>query len=373
MAATAGIATAATVVALVCTARLSHVSSITHALGHRQSRLTFTPQRLRALDVLIIALVAVCKSILSLFGLTPRLVPSADGSGFELPLVEISAPLEVAEIDIIRYRNALAAFSTSAKNAGQDDDPLALLLVALTNPLMMLTLANFHTPIAPLGSVNTRNRFEFLVRDPKNFVGSTLEATAQLGGRHWLGRRTRRGIEFDITIEVSASGILSRDQPKDAAPSARTILRQCITIMQKLPKKTCLPAAKPNAEPAVLLTNASSVATHPVHIPYRAPSAWAELCKDYNPIHVSAWAAQLFGFPGRMAHGNHVACQALSIVLQDPNFHGRRLDAVEVAFKRPMILPMDLVLAHQARGDDSVAFEFSWGDKVHVEGNAKFE
>ena len=45
-----------------------------------------------------------------------------------------------------------------------------------------------------------------------------------------------------------------------------------------------------------------------------APEKWAALCKDYNPIHVSAIAAKLFGFPGKVAHGNQVAASMIESI-----------------------------------------------------------
>ena len=38
------------------------------------------------------------------------------------------------------------------------------------------------------------------------------------------------------------------------------------------------------------------------------------LCKDYNPIHVSAIAAKLFGFPGKFAHRNQVAASMIKSI-----------------------------------------------------------
>jgi hypothetical protein len=43
-----------------------------------------------------------------------------------------------------------------------------------------------------------------------------------------------------------------------------------------------------------------------IDFPSDAPKAWSKGCNDINPIHMTSLAARLFGFPGKIAHGNHV-------------------------------------------------------------------
>lgn len=78
------------------------------------------------------------------------------------------------------------------------------------------------------------------------------------------------------------------------------------------------------------------------------PSKWATLCKDYNPIHISAIAAKLFGFPGSRSRNQVAASMIESIVAaaktktKDLWFDSERGSFMEVEFKRPMVVPLYL-------------------------------
>jgi acyl dehydratase len=117
-------------------------------------------------------------------------------------------------------------------------------------------------------------------------------------------------MEFDV---VEVSGNATKD----------LIFRKVITILQVL-KKTVEPT-------------------------------WHESRKEdrsnYNPIHVSAIAAKLFGFPGKVAHGNQVATSMIGSTAaaakaktktKDLWFDGERGSFMEVGFKRPMVVPLNL-------------------------------
>jgi acyl dehydratase len=82
---------------------------------------------------------------------------------------------------------------------------------------------------------------------------------------------------------------------------------------------------------------------------------WHESRKEkrsnYNPIHVSAIAAKLFGFPGKVAHGNQVATGMIESTAaaaktktqsKDLWFDGERESFMEVEFKGPMVVPLNL-------------------------------
>jgi acyl dehydratase len=72
---------------------------------------------------------------------------------------------------------------------------------------------------------------------------------------------------------------------------------------------------------------------------------------DLNPIHIHPLSAKLFGFPAAIAHGMWTEARCLAQL-------GAQLgDAftVEVAFKRPILLPATVAFA-EARRDDGLAF-----------------
>jgi acyl dehydratase len=73
---------------------------------------------------------------------------------------------------------------------------------------------------------------------------------------------------------------------------------------------------------------------------------YAGVSGDYNPIHVHPLTARLFGFPSAIAHGMWTKARCLAAL--EP-----RLSAaytVEVAFKRPIVLPAKVELVERAEG-----------------------
>jgi acyl dehydratase len=78
---------------------------------------------------------------------------------------------------------------------------------------------------------------------------------------------------------------------------------------------------------------------------------YAAVSGDYNPIHVHGLTARLFGFPSAIAHGMWTKARCLAAL-------GPALpDAytVEVAFKRPILLPATVDYVEQ-RMEDEIAF-----------------
>ena len=73
---------------------------------------------------------------------------------------------------------------------------------------------------------------------------------------------------------------------------------------------------------------------------------------DLNPIHVHSLSARLFGFPTAIAHGMWTAARCLAAL-------GRELPsayAVDVAFKKPILLPATVQFAERAGTASSIAF-----------------
>jgi hypothetical protein len=81
---------------------------------------------------------------------------------------------------------------------------------------------------------------------------------------------------------------------------------------------------------------------------------YAAVSGDHNPIHLYALTAKAFGFPRQIAHGMWSKARCLAAL------DGRLPDAVtvEVAFKKPVLLP-GTVLLGSARRDQGYAFALS--------------
>jgi hypothetical protein len=79
---------------------------------------------------------------------------------------------------------------------------------------------------------------------------------------------------------------------------------------------------------------------------------YAAVSGDYNPIHVHGLTAKLFGFPTAIAHGMWTKARALAALEASlpPTY------LVEVAFKRPILLPATVDFVEGDRSDAGVRF-----------------
>lgn len=74
---------------------------------------------------------------------------------------------------------------------------------------------------------------------------------------------------------------------------------------------------------------------------------YAMVCGDYNPIHLSAISARLFGFPKAIAHGMWSSAMALAALRTHIPTSGYRF---EVAFRKPVHLPSEVILSASEAG-----------------------
>jgi hypothetical protein len=89
---------------------------------------------------------------------------------------------------------------------------------------------------------------------------------------------------------------------------------------------------------------------------------------DMNPIHVHPLSAKLFGFPAAIAHGMWTKARCLAQL-------GRELPGaftVEVAFRKPILLPASVAFSEGSAPDDQRAIAFgvrdARKDAVHLDG-----
>lgn len=201
-------------------------------------------------------------------------------------------------------------------------------------PLGVWLMTRPDFPFGLLGLVHVANRID--AHDDVH-VGDTVDVTARLAGL----RGHDRGALFDTVVEVarddhvvwsSTSTYLRRGSPP-AGLAAGTA------------------AATVDPVPAVAATvDASTV--DPNALPFTAEwSLPGDLGRDYgavsgdrNPIHLSAVSAKAFGFPRAIAHGMWTTAAALAGLGALP-----RPCAVDVAFKKPVLLPGTVEYATQRR------------------------
>lgn len=149
-------------------------------------------------------------------------------------------------------------------------------------------------------------------------------------------------MEVDVVIEVFGED------------TEELIFRRVVTILQFLsptmePRWLESQQTDSSSQPWPPEKAYSTIAKETLTIQEEAPLKWAALCKDYNLIHISALAARLFGFPGKIAHGNQAAAMMVERLASNVQSSIRglwrdssRASFMEVEFRRPMVVPLQV-------------------------------
>lgn len=331
----------------------------------RQIRLGFPPNRLSRLDIAIVLTVLLGRSVRrSVFSACMRLCgrgvsesPVDASSEHELSLI---MPFHITEEDLGSYGAAVGG--AGPPDVAWNNVRLIQFLSALTEPAMLLLLARSSCKVRSLGAVNVRNRFEllrpdlFTMQPLASHNGALLTAT-------WSKtvRMVKRGFEIDIEISL--------DVPSEDSGKLRTAFRQVFTVLQ-FAKVGSDVSSKSGWEGQPIASTWSE--PMPFTIKFNDPTLWAQVCKDYNPIHISTLVAKIFGFPGKIAHGNHLA--AKSGLADTLNFRDTTRPLwMEITFKRPVVVPAQLFIrtAKSAlRNENSclISFQVQGATKTFVDG-----
>lgn len=304
----------------------------------KHAEITFSPHELRPQEVVLAILTMVFKSTFK--KTSGSNIDDKTSASHEMTL---SSPFSITKEDVFQYFDAV----DSPNQAGEVPLPtLALFLSAVTEPAMLLLLASPRCPISPLGAVNVRNRFEVLRPDlcqPHLFIQSH---SAGLVAKLRNGSRTvKRGIEYDLEVSIMVPEKAQIDTSVELIP----VFRQVFTMLEIRDTKTAAKADTASQFENVSVTHEAD--TKPVEISFSSndPLKWAALCKDYNLIHLAGFAAQAFGFPGKLAHGNHIVAKALRQLRDDKRMQLGHEDSffIEVQFKRPVVVPNTLTVQVQ--------------------------
>lgn len=287
--------------------------------------------------------------------------------------INLTMPLSPTKNDLVAY---IKAVQPESSNSFQWNNlQLALLLSAWTEPAMLLLLATRKCKIRPLGAVNVRNRLELLRPNLCKPEALDLIQNSVLSASYSkTTRRVKRGLELDLIVTLNMPS-------SEGGSLLVTAFRQVFTILQFAPTGSdFLEIPKSDQFSPEWHQQAKASFT----IQHQEPSSWAKVCKDYNPIHTSTIAAKIFGFPGKLAHGNHVvakACLALGKtvhtqdhVLFSPHFQPSWL---EVSFKRPVVLParLDATCEQTFTPHDHIQdtnFQVDTKDKIRILGRGGF-
>ena len=258
----------------------------------------------------------------SLAALTWRALRHRGRRGAPLPGLGLRGRVAVDATQLDRYRQV----------CGIDDHarlpPLFPQVLAYPLQLALVTDATF--PFAAMGLVHLENRIRLL---------RPLATRGPLEVQVWSDALAAhdKGWVFDIELRVAdADGPLweGRARALSRAPAGAT------------------PAVSPAARRLATARETASLPMTAVTT-WRAPAAigrrYARASGDWNPIHLSAFSARLFGFPRAIAHGLWHKARALAAL------HAHLPAAavqIDVRFQRPVLLPATLHLLASAPGSE---------------------
>jgi acyl dehydratase len=270
------------------------------------------------------------RAVAPLLPLASRL-PFVAGGGGELPDLELV--LEDAAAD----RGRLAAYAEVCGFTPGDALPATYPHV-LAFPLHMALMTDGRFPYGAAGLVHVANR---ITQHRPIGAGEqlTLSVRAADAGPHPRGRA------FTLLSQARAGGELVWED-------ASTMLRRGGGTGARHDHE---PGA--DGEPLVLGSQ--------WHLRADLGRRYAAVSGDRNPIHLSAPTAKLLGFPRAIAHGMWTKARCLAAL------GGRLPEAftVDVAFRRPILLPGRVAFASSAGGG---AIRFAVRDPVgahtHLEG-----
>jgi hypothetical protein len=177
--------------------------------------------------------------------------------------------------------------------------------------LHMVLMSQPQFPLPMLGLVHLRNS---IVQKRPLRADETYNVSVRLGE----SRESRTGLEFDLLTEFSQGD--------------ETLYNAVTTILYRLPSPKTKTGNKPRPEAA----DTSLADYRSFDAPADTGRQYARVGKDYNPIHLYAATAKLFGFPRAIAHGMWSLARCAALTQDLLNNEPKEL---HVQFKQPLLLP----------------------------------
>jgi len=205
-------------------------------------------------------------------------------------------------------RSHVAAYTAVTGLRFADTVPLTYPFV-LTFPTVMSILTGFDFPFPAMGSVHVEN---VITAHRPIAVSDTVGIAVRAENL----REHRKGLLVDLITEVSVGN-------ETAWHQVSTFLHQQRTSLSGEPKPEPPAQRKPPPPNSILRISPAQI------------RRYAAVGGDRNPIHISAVAAKLFGFPTVIAHGMFSGAAVLA------NIEGQLPDRVRYAVKfgKPVLLP----------------------------------
>jgi acyl dehydratase len=213
-------------------------------------------------------------------------------------------------------------------------------VIATSLHLWLMTQPEFPFPL--LGLVHLRNRIEQRGGLPADGV---YDVTASVGP----ARRIPNGVIFDLKTEF--------------ADATGQVLYSAVTT-PLVRMKTDMPKGK---MPEPVLTGLADYKL--VDIPADTGRRYAAVSQDYNPIHLYALTARLFGFNRAIAHGMWSVAQCAALLEGDL---GATPQELVVQYRAPILLPAKGVLKRTVttKGNEFLLIS-ARGDKTFLSGSIR--
>jgi acyl dehydratase len=251
-------------------------------------------------------------------------------NGHTLPADGLRCFIPIQPGNLAAYRN-LCHFTDDGRLPGTYPH-----IMAFNLQLQLLTAHGFPFPL--LGLVHLHNRIE------------VLRPLGGIDGLHFAVHADNlqphaKGGTFDLITEAEDGlGLLWRE-------TSRMLVRGL--------KLEGQPEESEESEPQPLPETTRWYADSDIGRRY------AKVCGDYNPIHLSATSARLFGFPRAIAHGMWSKAMALAALRGHLPGSGY---AFEVDFRKPVRLPSEVVLSASAAGPAGELRLDGHGELLHMVG-----
>jgi acyl dehydratase len=251
---------------------------------------------------------------------------------------DLELVLEDVEVDPVR----LAAYAKVCGFRLRDELPATYPHV-LAFPLHMALMTDGRFPFGAVGLVHVSNRIE--QRRPVR-LGERLE----LRVRATAIEPHRRGRAFSIVSEARVAGQL-------VWQGVSTMLRRSGGSGEGDGDSAGAPLSEPAAPPPAAAT---------WRLPGDLGRRYAGVSGDRNPIHLYGATAKLLGFPGAIAHGMWTKARCLAAL--EPRLP--TAFAVEVDFRRPILLPATVVFGSAEADGGAIRFAVrdARRDTRHLEG-----
>lgn len=210
----------------------------------------------------------------------------------------------------VRQYNAVCGF--------KEDEISLTAPQVVASPLHMFLLSRPEHPMPMLGMVHLHNSIEC---SKALEYGTAYDVLVTVGDT----RAIPLGLEFDVHTEFLVG--------------EEVHWRSVMTILCRvkgMPKTGNKPAP---AEPL----SAVGAQYAAVKVPENQGRKYAKVSNDYNPIHLYAQTAKMFGFKQAIVHGMWTAAKTLSIVEASL---GSRASKFDLSFKQPVFLPSGISVKH---------------------------